>query len=453
MAESNIKTSSELQEVVLSALLKDSYMLGKVKKDIQISFFEKLSYKIIYKALLYYYNRYSQMPSIQSLIITVNDLYTSEYGDKKDIDSDIINLYNLPISSEEFIIDQITRFIKRHRVEEVLSSYIPKLRNGENISIDRLGDELTASVSIDLHKSNAFKLSDSLSFPEVRRDSIGSESNPTVIKSKFPSVNSSLLFKGYKVGDVCVVVMKPGNGKSMYMINELTNASMLGFNVLHLFIGDMTKYDGFVRYAACVTGTPQDEIVAMSEIDQINLVRQCNMNGHFDRITVEAYAAGEITIHQLIDDVFKIQDQLKTHFDMIAVDYPDNLVPEKDMMYESGGEIYNKLSYLARRNKSVIIAGSQPKQSYWNSEIIPLDGCAESSKKQHVVDIMITGGRPTNDCPLLTLYMAKVRRGTVGTIFRTKTEFEKARMEQIPEMDYFRIKSEYDGTGGGNTNE
>lgn len=445
MSESNIKTSAELQEIVLSSLLKDPYVLSKVKKDIQVSFFEKFSYKLIYKSLLYYYNKYSQMPTLQSLLITVGDLYTSEYGDKQSINDDLVRLYNIPINNEDFVVDQITRFIKRHRVEEVLSNYLPKLKSGESISIDKLGEDLSMSVSVDLHKSNAFKLSDSNNFAEIRRDSVGSETNPTIIKSMFPAINNSLLYKGYKVGDIVIVVAKPGSGKTMFMVNELANASMLGFNVLHLFIGDMTKYDGFIRYTSRITGVPQDEIVMMNESDQVNLVRKCNFNGHFDRVAIEAYSAGEITINQMIDDVFKIQDEMKTHFDMIAVDYPDNLIRESDMMYESGGEIYNKLSYLARRNKSVVIAGSQPKQSYWNSEIIPLDGCAESSKKQQVVDIMITLGRPTNDSPLLTGFLAKVRRGTVGTIFRTKTEFDKASMGPISEVDYIRIKSDYTG--------
>lgn len=444
---SNIQTSSELQEIVLSSILKDPYMLGKVKDDIQVQFFERSSYKLIYKSLLYYYNKYSQIPTLQSLSLTINDLYITEYGSKDDITNDLVALYNTPINNEDFVVDQITRFIKRHRVEDVLSTYLPKIKNGENISIDKLGDELSDSVSVDLHQSKAFILSDTNSLSEVRRDAVGSESNPTIIKSKFPAINSALLYKGYKIGDLVAVVARPGRGKTMFMVNELRNAAMMGHNALHLFIGDMTKYDGFIRYASGFSGIAQDEIVMMSEEDQKLLVKKCNFNGNFDRVAVEAYAAGQITINQMIDDVFKIQDNLKTHFDMIAVDYPDNLIHESDMMYESGGKIYDKLSYLARRNKCVILAGSQPKQTYWDSEIIPLDGCAESSKKQQIIDLMITLGKPVNDCPLLTGFLAKVRRGTDGTIFRTKTEFEKADMNQISEPDYFRIKAEYDGSG------
>ena len=59
---------------------------------------------------------------------------------------------------------------------------------------------------------------------------------------------------------------------------------------------------------------------------------------------------------------------------------------------------------------------------------------------------MVTLGKPINDCPLLTGFLAKVRRGTVGGIFRCKTEFEHASMDQISEMEYFQIKADYDGS-------
>ena len=35
-------------------------------------------------------------------------------------------------------------------------------------------------------------------------------------------------------------------GKTMYLINEGVNAAKQGFDVLHVFIGDMKEYDGFL---------------------------------------------------------------------------------------------------------------------------------------------------------------------------------------------------------------
>lgn len=437
-----IDSFDETQKIVLSTILKDSYVLAKVKDDIRIQYFNKFTYKIIYKSVLYFYHKYGKLASELELILVIKDLLTEDVCSLEEIQQDLHELYELPVSSLEFTTDQVTRFVKRKRLENTLKEFLPKIKDGDSLCIDEFGERLSESVTLSLHNSKAFQISNLEQLDDVRRESVGSDDNPTIVKSVVSSINDSLLYKGYKSGDIAIIVAKPGCGKTMFMVNELANAARQGYNALHLFIGDMTEYDGLVRYLSNISGVMQDDIASMNLECQRNLVS--NLNNESDvlhRITVKSYAASEISVEQMIEDVFKIQNDLKIHYDIIAVDYPDNLIKSQESMYESGGDIYNRLSYLARRNKCVVLAGSQPKISNWSDEIIPLSGCAESSKKQHIADLIIALGRPSNDSKLLTGFLAKVRRGTMGTIFRLKTEFERARLELISEFDYVQLKS------------
>ena len=432
----------DLQTIVLATILKDSYILAKIKDDIRLQYFTKFTYKAIYKGVLYFYNKYGKLPGEMELILVIKDLLTDDICSVDEIQKDLHTLYEMPFSSLEFVTDQVARFVKRKRLENTLKEFIPKIKDGDNLCIDEMGERLSESVTLNLHSSKAFQLANTDSLEDVRRTAIGSDESPTIIKSVFGSINDSLLAKGYTSGDVVIVVAKPGCGKTMFMVNELANAARQGYNALHLFIGDMTEYDGLVRYLSNVSGIFQDSIVSMNLEGQKELVN--NLNHESDilkRIVVKSYAASEITIEQMIEDVFKIQNDLNIHFNIIAVDYPDNLIKHQENMYESGGDIYNRLSYLARRNSCVILAGSQPKISNWSDEIIPLSGCAESSKKQHIADVIVTLGRPSNDSKLLTGFLAKVRRGIMGTVFRIKTEFERARLCMISEFDYIEEKS------------
>ena len=449
-------TFEDLQKIVLATILKDSYILAKIKDDIRVGYFTRLSYKVVYKSIVYFYNKYSKLPTETELMLVIKDLLTDDICSVEEIQTDLHELYELPFSSLEFITDQVSRFIKQKRLENTLKEFIPKIRDGNTLCIDELGERLSESVTLNLHNSKAYQISNLQQLEDVRRDSVGSDSNPTIIRSVIPSINDSLLYKGYKSGDVVIVVAKPGCGKTMFMVNELANAARQGYNALHLFIGDMTEYDGLVRYLSNISGVQQDDIAGMTLENQRNLVE--NLNNESDilsRLTVKSYAASEISVEQMIEDVFKIQNDLKIHYDIIAVDYPDNLTKSQDSMYESGGDIYNRLSYLARRNKCVVLAGSQPKITNWNDEIIPLSGCAESSKKQHIADLIIALGRPSNDSKLLTGFLAKVRRGTMGTIFRIKTEFERAKLKMISEFDYIQEKSKsgIGATSGSNKNK
>lgn len=237
-------------------------------------------------------------------------------------------------------------------------------------------------------------------------------------------------------------------GKTMFMVNEGAAASLQGFQVLHLFLGDMKEYDGFIRYTSRYLKIPQDTIVAMSLESQIEIINKNNFQKYFSNITVSAHGAGELTIDQMVQEVANLQEKRGVHFDLILVDYADNLAPESDMMYESGGVIYNKLSFLAFKNKSVVIVGSQPKTTYWGEEIIPKEGAAESSKKQHVIDIMMTLGKPTDDVSdpsgskVATLFLPKVRRGK-ESVNRVRLNYVNASIDQISEDEYYRSRDNY----------
>lgn len=240
-------------------------------------------------------------------------------------------------------------------------------------------------------------------------------------------------------------IIVSNTGKSFSLVNEGVYAVTQGFQVFHAFIGDMSLYDGWIRYVSNITGIYQDQLVKMTPEDQIKVIKDCNTLGYFDKVCIVSYPAESITVNQLIRDIGKYQSKLHTKFDMIIVDYPDNLVAESDMMYLSGGTIYNKLSGLAQRNRSVVLVASQPKISYYDAEIIPLEGAAESSKKQQNLDLMVTLGKPYRDFECLTGFIAKNRRGSTGDIFRVKTEFENARMNEISSLEYQKLLAEYQG--------
>jgi hypothetical protein len=438
---SKIESSSEFQDIVLSTLLKNTYMFSRTYRYITNEFFDKYSNKLIYKSLRYYYDKYSKLPTLNEILTTISEFYESQYGDLETIKQECRILYDTKRYDEDFVKDKITTFIKRNNVEKTLKELLPKVSEGQSVAIDEIGEELAKGLEFSLNRSSAFRLSNINDISTVRQEAVGSEDNPLIIKSFIDGINNSLMFKGYKPGDVIMIVSPPGTGKTMYMINEGANAAIQGFHVLHLFLGDMKEYDGFIRYASRYTSIPQDDIVSMSITQQQDLIRKFNMQQYFSNIVVSSYAAGEITIGEMIQEVYRLQDENHMHFDLINVDYADNLIPEDDMMYESGGKLYNKLSLLASSNRSIIIVGSQPKTQYWNDEIIPKSGAAESSKKQHVIDVMLTMGLAKQGSNIGSIFLAKVRRGSEGKIIRVRTHFDKAFMEQISEKEYGEERS------------
>lgn len=235
-------------------------------------------------------------------------------------------------------------------------------------------------------------------------------------------------------------------GKTSYLVNEGAYAALQGFNVLHVFLGDMIRYDGFIRYVSNISQMLQDDIIAMDEIHQRELVQRINekYNGVMNRIGLLSYGSGEVTVDRLIEHIKNEQDRTGKHFDDILVDYADNFIKDNNKLYSEGGAIYDKLALFGRSNHSVIMVASQPKIQYWKEEIIPLEGASESSKKQHIVDLLMTFNLVDRNSRIGTFFVPKVRRGVSGRFIRVMTEWERCTIKEITEQVYNMLKADPD---------
>ena len=232
-------------------------------------------------------------------------------------------------------------------------------------------------------------------------------------------------------------------GKTMYLINEGVNAAKQGFDVLHVFIGDMKEYDGFIRYLSCASGYNQNTLVLMNDEKQAEVVNFVNQqyDNVLTRIKMLVYPSLSLSVEQLMEDIVRFEKQLKKDFGLIIIDYPDNLIQDGKSLYEDGGTLYSSLEKLSRMTQSVLLVASQPKQFFWGQEIIPLEGAAESSKKQMVIDIMINMNASWRGANFGSILLAKCRKGEVGKILRFKSDFAKCKIEEVDENTYNLLKA------------
>lgn len=441
------EASSELQSLVLSSILKSTYLYSKVNKLLKLEFFSNLNYRIILSKVIYHYNKYGNVPTCKALLNYLDNV--TEVPNTVELKSACIELFAMQgDESEEYIIDQITSFVRSNNIKNAIVKYLPKIEksNDSNSLINELGNALSESIEIDCTQGSELLLSDSEALAESRRLAVGSEEGGSgIIQSKFDQVNRALMFGGYKYGDLVAIVAPPGSGKTSILVNEGVAAAQQQFQVLHLFIGDMNNYDGWIRYMSCICKVSQRDLVNMTLEQQQNFIASHNFVGMASHITVKDYPAESFTADQLIKDIREIQNRQNRKYDLIIVDYPDNLISEGDNMYQSGGTIYNKLSAFAYKNKSAVLVACQPKIAYYSSEVIPLEGCAESSKKQQNIDMMISLGKPYRDFEYLTAFIPKCRRGEVGGKFRIKTNFEFMSATVVSEIEYQNALQNYLG--------
>lgn len=436
--------SIDVQELIITAFLKNSHIFVICKDEITDGYFTSPALKVIYKALQTYYKKYNSSPNLNELIVAIEDCYYPQVGATlPDIKDTCNRLWNSQEPDETFILDKITDFIRKTRSAEALQNFLEQLKINPNLEEDVTVAELTKSLDIHLKSTKVYHMSDSDHMSEARKIAVGSFNQNRVIKSIIPSLNNSLMFGGYQPGTVNMIVCPPGTGKSMFLINEGMNAATQGFDVLHIFIGDMQVYDGEIRYLSRISGHTQNDLVTKTESVQADLIRVCNQQygNIFSRINLVDYPSLSLTVTELFEEINRMEKLENKDYGMIIVDYPDNLLQDGVSLYTDGGVLYSTLEKMARLTKAVVLVASQPSKAYWSAPIIPLEGAAESSKKQQCVDIMLTFNTEYRGANFGTMFLAKARKGEAGQIYRIRTDFSRCFLEEINEGTYNAIKA------------
>lgn len=439
-----MNVSTETQETIVAALLKDSYLFSICKDEMSEGYFTSPGCKVIYKALTVYYKRYSSMPNLNELLITIEDCYYPQVGvNLSEVQDLCCRLWEYDEPDELFIKDKITDFLRKVRSSTALKNFIEQVKINPNLESDTIVSDLAKALEVQLSSTKVLLMNDPDQMREARQSAVGSMDQSKVIKSVLSSMNNFLMFGGYQPSTVNMIISPPGCGKSMFLINEGVNAAKQNFDVLHIFIGDMVEYDGFIRYLSCISGTPQNSLVMMPPEKQQEIVKLCDQqyNNIFDRIFILSYPSLSLTVDTLIEDINKFEKQLNKDFSMIVIDYPDNLIQEGVSLYTDGGTLYSSLERMARLTKSVVLVASQPSKAYWNVPIIPLEAASDSSKKQMCVDIMITFNTEYRGSDFGTMFLAKARKGEVGKLFRVKTDFARCKIEEIDESTFNAMKA------------
>lgn len=230
------------------------------------------------------------------------------------------------------------------------------------------------------------------------------------IRSSFGLINEVVQAGGHCGGTLSTFVGPPGVGKSTGLVQESVAAIKQGASVLHYVLGDLKALDLFHRYVANFLKMPIGEVSERED----ELQEDPRIQAMFCQATLVVKAAGEWDVSQVYADA--IERNKSFPHQLVILDYDGNLgsVSGGDL-YREGGLTYATLDRLGKATGSVVLVGCQPKLGEWEKHRIGLAGAAESAKKQHISDLVLTMSRPEGHIPLGQLNIAKNRRGANGT--------------------------------------
>jgi hypothetical protein len=114
---------------------------------------------------------------------------------------------------------------------------------------------------------------------------------------------------------------------------------------------------------------------------------------------------------------------------VLIVDYIDNCRRNMNLSsYEALGDLYTELKNLCEELKLVGWTASQPKVETWDETNPGLSSLAESSKKQHVLDGMLTLSKSSDTS--YSIYVPKLRRGRSEFQIDLQVNYEKMSVKE-----------------------
>ncbi len=231
---------------------------------------------------------------------------------------------------------------------------------------------------------------------------------------------------GYSTGQVVMVCAAPGNGKTLFLAHEVVRMmeenkkiedEKKKIRVYWIALGDMNRLDFIIRLSAIWLGKSFNEVKVNPKLYFNDEVREAMKYVKISVVPaafVDIYGVKYFIENTVVDPTFDPQ--------VVIIDYDANLLSNRESMYQTGEEVYNVASSISRpigKPGRLVFMASQPKIEYWNQCPMPKEAAAESSRKQAIIDMMITIARDPSsarDRRVGKMMVAKNRRGIEGSI-------------------------------------
>ena len=342
----------------------------------------------------------------------------------------VIESKELEIDSEKTALAVVEKFMKRRLLDRAMQVHASRIVNHEEEALKLY----RAAEKVNLASFSSFREVNSYSDLEIiRREDFPDDGR--VFPSSVGIINSKLTMQGYKYGDLVMVCAPPKVGKSTFMIQEACKTLTNGGNVLHLAIGDMTSSDVYTKYITCLHPTATLSEVTRNSKPYYEEVKDC-----IKRVHVRESPALSLSIDEVVNSVKAKKNEFD--FDVVVVDYDANIASPRESMYEAGGVVYASLKGMAQECKCVVFVGSQPKHGAWEKEPLDAGDAAESSRKQHTVDVMITLAKNKTVPGVGTLALPLVRRGESNCSTRICFDYFAGKIFPIMDLDYNKVRND-----------
>jgi replicative DNA helicase len=390
----------------------------KIIPLLQSSYFDDMNYKIIFKLMKNYYEKHEVAPNIDNL----EQLVKMEVAD--DVQRTVLTSHinklmavrkkyesgeQLPDSSH--IRDTIFKFVRQQEFKRVLAEGLEKLENGDLDTADEIPDLLRSALLVGNTEDFGRDIHDV-------DESLFSNVISDVIKTGIGPIDE--IIGGLPKGKLGMILAGQGIGKSKILTYLANEAYMQGKNVLHIIFDENSVDEVMKLHYAKWSGVEPDHFPENKE-RVLSQIRKAKDKFRVGKLVIKRFSSDGTTIPKIKNWIKSYQDMYGLKFDMICIDYIDEVESHK-----ANGDTWTGQADVVKSFHSMLVdldicgwTATQAKKESNDKRYLVFDDCGGSVAKLKKSQLVIAIGSDLTqkENGLATFTLLKSNFSKCGHIF------------------------------------
>jgi hypothetical protein len=397
------------------------------------SYFDKEPLVYIGRAIFSYYDTHHSKPTKEVIIEEVRGIIMQlrlEVEEGQILFQWVDYILGVELPDADYIRQKVLAFGKKQAFRQAIVECIQTLKvtNGDVSKLMEMEGKLRNALKVgESMGDETWSLSTAVHDIHSRMAPTSSDSPMLKVPLPFPTMQKATN-GGLSGGELMIVMARMGVGKTQFAINCAAMAIAHGMDVVHYAIGDMSEVDLAVRYTSRLYGVLLDDIITNSDKFK---ARKATVKLRGD-IKIKYFSPSVTTVEHVISHYERLVETSPRTPSLVIVDYPDQFKgATKDNMYNTLGDIYDRLKWLGDEFKVALILPSQVHRSH--EGVIELKDISNSDQKGAKADIAISLNqtREEAEAKKMRVWLDKNRRGESKKLFAVQTQFEMALMREV----------------------
>ena len=422
-------------------------MRGLVKPE----FFANRNHAHIYQYMVEFFEKYRECPGQPIMVSESKETFT---GDAQMFDLEMAKIYEATPQNVPWLKDSIMRFVKEYTIRQCLEKTL-ELANGKHY--DAIPEVWKAVLKVCPNNAKTYL------FQDVGTWMTTLAKHSTRISTGIEKLDK-VLEGGWDVGELNVYMAKTNVGKSIFLMHS-AHAAIKAGKFVYFASCEMSKEKVARRFLVSFSGQVWEELLAhymsagVSDITTLFGEFKANLQGA--DACIEKYSPGVLTAAMLQADIISQQTIVGRKFDMVVVDYMDEMSPNgggQKNPYEDQRLVAQELIAMAEDLKIVLVTATQAQRSAGkvkSKEGATLDkmiepeevgDCYWIARLAHSI-VTLNQTQSQRAMGRIDLYAAKIRDGEKGQTIPCILDYPRMKVTECPSVKSLVGKI---SIGGGN---